>query len=109
MLGLSDVGRLLTTLPRMEGDDQARAGAPFELPYSLAFPDLPNERWAYHRELLDTAQAQLEPLGPGASDVEAKVLQQLLSSIRAAHAFVAAHANQREVPSEDTSPNGDER
>jgi hypothetical protein len=93
MLGLSDVGRLLTTLPRMEGDDQARAGAPFELPYSLAFPDLPNERWAYHRELLDTARMQLEPLGPGASDVEVKVLQRLRSSLRAADAFVAMHTN----------------
>ena len=91
MLGLSDVGRLLTTLPRMEGDDQARAGAPFELPYSLAFPDLPNERWAYH-ENCSTLRACSSDRSAGRATSKSRSWR-LRSSLRAADAFVAMHTN----------------
>ncbi|MGH3937452.1 MAG: ferritin-like domain-containing protein [Pseudonocardiaceae bacterium] len=89
MLVLSDVGQLLTTLPRTEhGTD--RAGAPFKLPYSLAFPDLPGDRWDLHRDLLGTARAQLDALAAGASDAEDATRRRVLSSITAAEAFIEA-------------------
>ena len=82
MLVLSDVGALLTALPRTE-NGSGRAGAPFELPYSLAFPDLPGDRWDHHRELV-------------AGAAEEAIRQRVLSSIVAAEAFVEEHASDRE-------------
>ncbi|MCA1584204.1 MAG: ferritin-like protein [Acidobacteria bacterium] len=93
MLVLSDVGDLLTTLPRTE-DDGRRAGAPFELPYSLAFPDLPGDRWDCHRELVAGARAQIDALG-AVNETEETVRQRVLSSIAAAETFVAEHASDR--------------
>ena len=94
MLVLSDVGALLTALPRAE-DGSGRAGAPFELPYSLAFPDLPGDRWDHHRELVAGARAQIEALG-ATSEAEEAIRQRVLSSIAAAEAFVDEHASDRE-------------
>jgi rubrerythrin len=92
MLALADVGRLLTTLPLTEDPEAGRAGAPFELPYSMALPDLPAERWAYHRELLGTARAQLEALSPEAPPAEQPLLRGLFASLHAAEAFVEAQS-----------------
>lgn len=93
MLVLSDVGDLLTTLPRTE-DDGGRAGAPFELPYSLAFPDLPGDRWDHHRELVAGARAQIDALG-AVNETEEAVRQRVLSSIAAAETFVEEHTSDR--------------
>ncbi len=95
MLVLSDVGGLLTALPRTE-NGSGRAGAPFELPYSLAFPDLPGDRWDYHRELVAVARAQLDALG-ATSGIEEAIRQRILSSTAAAEAFVEEHASDREA------------
>ncbi|MGH4016845.1 MAG: ferritin-like domain-containing protein [Pseudonocardiaceae bacterium] len=92
MLGLSDVGQLLTTLPRTD-NNEGRAAAPFELPYSLAFPDLPEDRWTYHRDLLISAQAQLDALGAGITEAEEQTRRRLLRSIADSEEFVAAHAH----------------
>src|SRR3954452_12863172 len=54
MLALADVGELLTRLPRT-ATGEGRAGAPFGLPYTLVFPDLPGDRWDAHRDLLAAA------------------------------------------------------
>lgn len=94
MLVLSDVGGLLTALPRTE-NGSGRAGAPFKLPYSLAFPDLSGDRWDYHRELVAGARAQIDALG-AASDAEEAIRQRILSSIAATEAFLEEHANDRE-------------
>jgi len=94
MLVLSDVGGLLTTLPRTESGS-GRAGAPFELPYSLAFPDLLRDRWDHHRELVASARAQVDALG-AASETEEAIRQRVLSSIAAAEAFIEEHASDRE-------------
>jgi hypothetical protein len=94
MLVLSDVGGLLATLPRTE-NGRGRAGAPFELPYSLAFPDLSSDRWDYHRELVAGAWAQIDSLS-ATSEIEEAIQQRVLSSIAAAEAFIAEHATDRE-------------
>ena len=94
MLVLSDVGALLTALPRAK-DGSGRAGAPFELPYSLAFPDLPGDRWDHHRELVAGARAQIDAIG-ATSEAEEAIRQRVLSSIAAAEAFVDEHASDRE-------------
>jgi hypothetical protein len=94
MLVLSEVGDLLTTLPHTE-DGSGRAGAPFELPYSLAFPDLCRDRWDYHRELVAAARAQINALG-ATSNTEKVIRQRILSSIETAEAFLEKHASDRE-------------
>lgn len=100
MLALSDVGRLLTTLPCSEDGSPGRAGAPFELPYSMTLPDLPDERWAYHRELLGTARTQLEELGPGASPAEQALLRELRGALQASEDFVEAQSRPADTRSE---------
>jgi Trypsin-like peptidase domain len=91
MLVLSDVGQLLATLPRT-ADGAGRAGAPFELPYSLAFPDLPVQRWDYQRDLVASARAQVEALEASAGATEDTVRQRVLRAIEAAERFLEAHS-----------------
>jgi hypothetical protein len=85
MLVLSDVGELLTTLPRT-ADGEGRAGAPFELPYTLAFPDLPGDRWDAHRDLLTAARKALDGIEP--EPAEDPVRRRLLATLSAAEGFV---------------------
>jgi hypothetical protein len=98
MLVLSDVGQLLATLPRT-ADGAGRAGAPFELPYSLNFPDLPSQRWDFQRDLVASARAQVETLEASAGATEDTTRQRVLRSIEAAEHFLKAHTEppQREV------------
>jgi hypothetical protein len=91
MLVLSDVGQLLATLPRT-ADGAGRAGAPFELPYSLAFPDLPSQRWDYQRDLVASARAQVQALGASAGATEDTARQRVLGAIEAAEHFLQAHS-----------------
>jgi hypothetical protein len=91
MLVLSDVGQLLATLPRT-ADGAGRAGAPFELPYSLAFPDLPVQRWDYQRDLVASARVQVEALEASAGATEDTARQRVLRSIEAAEHFLEAHS-----------------
>jgi hypothetical protein len=93
MLVLAEVGPLLTTLPRT-ADGAGRAGAPFELPYTLAFPDLSGDRWDYHRDLLVEARADLYDLRPTREEPDPPgeaVRLRLLRSVAAAQAFVDLH------------------
>lgn len=92
MFVLLDVGPLLTTLPRTESA-AGRAGAPFELPYTLTFPDLPGDRWSYHQDLIAVARARLDALGSSLNGSEGETRQRIRVSIKAAEEFVAAHAN----------------
>jgi len=89
MLALAEVGQFLVTLPRA-AEGAPRAGAPFELPYTLAFPDLPGDRWDHHRDLLVQARASLSslPRSPDDDSVRAR----LAATISAAQNFVDVHA-----------------
>lgn len=91
MLVLADVGELLTTLPRTAAGE-GRAGAPFELPYTLAFPDQPGDRWDLHRDLLAAARMTLDGIDPDPADHS--VRRRLLSTLTAAQDFVDTGANQ---------------
>jgi hypothetical protein len=95
MFALSDVGQLLTTLPRTPAGD-GRAGAPFELPYTLALPDLVADRWAQQRDLIVTARDHLTDLGEAFSPAEEQVLRRLLTSLAEAADFVAIYAESPE-------------
>jgi hypothetical protein len=90
MFVLADVGPLLTTLPRTAAG-AGRAGAPFELPYTLALPDLGRDRWAHHQDLIATARSQIAALGPSTSSAEDDVRRRITASMRVAEAFVTAH------------------
>jgi hypothetical protein len=90
---LAEVGPLLTTLPRT-ADGTGRAGAPFELPYTLAFPDLPGDRWDHHRDLLVEARADLVGLRPTRDEPDPPgeaIRLRLLTTVAAAQAFVDRH------------------
>ncbi len=91
MFALSDVGQLLPTLPRTAAGE-GRAGAPFELPYTLALPDLVADRWAQQRDLISTARGQLADLGDAPSPAEEQVLRRLHAALAEATDFVAVHA-----------------
>ena len=61
------VGRLagwLASLPRRaeEPEGPERAGAPFELPYSLALPDREPDRWRAHADVLEAAIGLMEEM-----------------------------------------------
>jgi hypothetical protein len=90
MFAVSDVGRLLTLLPRTH-DGAGRAGAPFELPYTSAIPDLSVDRWDQQRDLVATAREQLEELGDGATDAEIPVLRRLHASLDHTVEFLDTH------------------
>ncbi|HET9495795.1 MAG TPA: ferritin-like protein, partial [Chloroflexia bacterium] len=56
MRHLSLVASRLVTLPKAEVDPEQpeRAGAPFELPYTLNLPDRDRERWRTHLDVMST-------------------------------------------------------
>ena len=91
MFILSDIGQLLPLLPCGEDDDAPRAGAPFELPYTLAIPDQPTDQWLFHADLLATARQQLTDLTDHATDVEQAILPRLEASVAAGEEFVKQH------------------
>ena len=88
MLVLGEVGPLLTTLPRTN-EGSGRAGAPFELPYTLAFPDLTDDRWDCHRDLLVDARAAIDALPPSADDEQVRT--RLVATLAAAQTFLDVH------------------
>jgi hypothetical protein len=88
MLALAEVGPLLATLPRT-AEGTGRAGAPFELPYTLALPDLVDDRWDHHRDLLAEARTDLLALPPSAGDEQVRT--RLLATVTAAQNFVDVH------------------
>ncbi|HEX8599271.1 MAG TPA: ferritin-like protein [Chloroflexia bacterium] len=58
MRHLSDIATKLAKLPREAGapngeESSERAGAPFELPYTLNLPDREQDRWRAHVDVLD--------------------------------------------------------
>ncbi|MEO8286283.1 MAG: ferritin-like protein [Chloroflexota bacterium] len=86
MRHLSQVASKLATLPRTEvteGDPGSsdRAGAPFELPYTLNLPDREEDRWRTHAAVLDAA-VHLEQSIEAAhtEDAQDVLLQSLMQS-----------------------------
>jgi hypothetical protein len=64
---LRDLADKLATLPQRDSGD-ARAGAPFEMPYSLALPDLGPDRWRLHLDLVDISTSLIGQLDPAGTD-----------------------------------------
>jgi hypothetical protein len=68
MKALSAVARILGTLPQHDPvqiapDGRPRlAGAPFELPYTMALPDRPADMWRHHEMIAVHSLAQLAAL-----------------------------------------------
>jgi hypothetical protein len=82
--GMRGIARTLTTRPSKETvapGDPLHAGAPFELPYSLAIPDDEHGRWRLHLALLDSSDGLVAALR---SSGEAGALLDELGSIDAA-------------------------
>jgi hypothetical protein len=91
------VGRLagwLATLPRWEDapDAPERAGAPFELPFTLALPDRDPDRWRNHADVLEAAIGVIERLQADPADAADAYLRDLLERDRAMQVLVRAAA-----------------
>jgi hypothetical protein len=97
------VGRLagwLATLPRWEGDPAApeRAGAPFELPYTLALPDREPDRWRSHAAVLDAALGLIQEMQQDPQDAGDAFLHDLQARDREAQAIMRAAAQGAQLP-----------
>jgi hypothetical protein len=76
MRHLSDIATKLAKLPREAGgpdgeESPERAGAPFELPYTLNLPDREQDRWRTHIDVLDAClklEQAIAASGQGAGD-----------------------------------------
>jgi Dyp-type peroxidase family len=53
---LKALAPILNGLDRTDVITDGKAGPPFEMPFSLALPDRPADRWRYHRDLLIVTQ-----------------------------------------------------
>jgi hypothetical protein len=90
-MGVGDIAQLLTTLPLKQApapEDPANAGAPFELPYTLAMPDDERGRWRLHLALLDTAGELINRIEAASGPDD--LLNDLRTNDQAAKAVVAA-------------------
>lgn len=67
MYNLRAIAGILVRLPLTnDRNDPRRAGAPFELPYTLVLPDSDDDCWRLHRELLVNSALLCNRLLPGA-------------------------------------------
>jgi hypothetical protein len=64
---LRDLADKLATLPQRDSGDGV-AGAPFEMPFSLALPDLGPDRWRLHLDLVDVSTSLIGQLDPAGTD-----------------------------------------
>jgi hypothetical protein len=62
MNAIGAVGRKLTDLS-LAGTGAARAGAPFELPYTLNLPEDEHGRWRLHLDLIDASATVIAEIG----------------------------------------------
>lgn len=63
MYNLRAIAGLLVGLPVDDADpDGARAGPPFQMPYTLMLPHAEDDRWRLHRDLLDAAARLIQRL-----------------------------------------------
>lgn len=65
---LGPIHRVLASLPRAVVDDGKKAGLPFEMPYSLDFPDAELGRWLLHRDLIQSSQKLLQRIEEAIGD-----------------------------------------
>lgn len=60
--GVRGIADRLTKEPLAAPEDPERAGAPFELPYTFAIPDIEQDRWRLHGALLDASAGLVKGL-----------------------------------------------
>ena len=56
MYNLRAIAATLVEMPSGGAGGRARAGPPFQMPYTLALPRREHDRWVLHRDLLDASQ-----------------------------------------------------
>jgi Ferritin-like len=100
MRHLKKIAGKLVQLPQTQPETPARAGPPFELPYTLILPDRPEDRWRAH---LDATRASLRLvhehlLAPGAEDLDDPFLADLAAADEKAVAAMGALAAGQALP-----------
>lgn len=98
------VGKLagwLAALPRRaeEPEPPERAGAPFELPYTLMLPDREPDRWRGHLAILEGVRALIAQIQQDPLDAQDAFLQDLLARDQAAAVIMQAAARGETIPS----------
>jgi hypothetical protein len=101
MRHLSDIAARLAKLPRQadgpNGEESSeRAGAPFELPYTLNLPDREQDRWRTHVDVLDAClklEQAIAASGQGEGDeLLAELLAQDAGAVAVARAMMRGDA-----------------
>src|SRR5205823_10191010 len=82
MRRVSRLAAKLATMPRLESDPDGpeRAGAPFEMPYTLDLPSSESDRWRRHLDVLETSLNLVRRMYADPADAEDPLLQELAAS-----------------------------
>ncbi|MFL5731674.1 MAG: ferritin-like domain-containing protein [Chloroflexia bacterium] len=91
------VGQLaakLATMPRLEGEPERpeRAGAPFEMPYTLALPEHEPDRWRRHLDVLETSLGLMRRMSDDPQNAEEPLLREIAESDMMARQIMQAVA-----------------
>lgn len=79
MYNLKTIARILVRAPQGGADEAARAGPPFEMPYTLSLAEGEIERWIMHRDFLSSALKLSHSLLANAGGKERDYLQALIA------------------------------
>jgi hypothetical protein len=79
MYNLKSIARFLAEKPLREGDSTGlRAGAPFEMPYTLSLPEREVDRWRLHRNSIDGSRLLIKEIQDYSENDNAEYLTGLL-------------------------------
>lgn len=95
MRHLSDIATKLAKLPREAGSPSGeespdRAGAPFELPYTLNLPDREQDRWRTHIDVLDACLKLEQVIATSSLGADDNLVSELLAGDARAMAVARA-------------------
>ncbi|MDQ5822694.1 MAG: ferritin-like protein [Chloroflexota bacterium] len=98
MRRMSDIAMKLAKLPREVDDPNGeespgRAGAPFELPYTLNLPDREPDRWRTHIDVLEACLTLEQAIAASSGSADDRLLRELATED--AHAIAVARAMMR--------------
>jgi hypothetical protein len=98
MRRMSDIATKLAKLPREatapNGEESpSRAGAPFEMPYTLNLPDREQDRWRTHIDVLDACLTLEQAIAASSGSADDRLLRELATED--VHAIAVARAMMR--------------
>jgi hypothetical protein len=100
MRRIGQLAARLATMPRLASDPEApeRAGAPFEMPYTVDLPEHEPDRWRRHLDVLESSLDLVQRMGSDPDDASDPLLQELAASDMAARQIIRAAADEYILP-----------